>query len=274
MGKRSTNLLPRSVLKRKRLTLRESIWVYLPAYTGLLSVVFLAAGFAMSKLDGTLFAAATIAACVLSLVLFVVSCGYAFMLIDAPGGPGRRREYMINDRPRRLREHKSQPQWKELKNRHPQYGVEVKRADSGMVFTVIRFDPPSGSALDRRIGPWHQEKQQWSASSGRWAVAGHSLRVTDPKTHLLVEAYCEAAEAAKELEKQATEQAAKTLALDGIALAFTPLSDKTTNAEQLEIIREKVQVRRLLDSGDEIPVQSEKRDRRDGLSGNAGGWGF
>jgi hypothetical protein len=227
-----------------------------------MSIAFLVAAYFMSDLGGTLFSVATIACCVLSLVLFVVSCGYTFILIDAPGGPGRRREYMINDRPRRLREHKSQPQWKELKNRHPQYGVEVKRADSGMVFTVIRFDPPSGSALDRRIGPWHQEKQQWSASSGRWAVAGHSLRVTDPKTHLLVEAYCEAAEAAKELEKQAAEQAAKTLALDGIALAFTPLSDKTTNAEQLEVIREKVQVRRLLDSGDEIPVQSDKRERR------------
>jgi hypothetical protein len=237
-----------------------------------MSIAFLVAAYFMSDLGGTLFSVATIACCVLSLVMFVVGSGCAFMALDAPGGLKARREEMIQDRPRRLREHKSQPQWKELKNRHPQFGVEVQRDGSGMVFTVLRFEPPKGSFLNRRMAPWHQKRQQWNASSGRWSVAGHSLRLTDPKTHLLVEAYCEASEAAKELEKQAMEQAAKTLALDGIALAFTPLSDKTTNAEQLEVIREKVQVRRLLDSGDEIPIQP--RERRDGLSGNSGGWGF
>jgi len=160
-----------------------------------------------------------------------------------------RRRRSLRDRPRRCREHKPRRGWVELNNYHPQYGVEVRPSGSDMEFTVLRYDAPRGR-LQRLFTPWPCQQQRWDSSLQRWAVEGHTLRVTDPQTDLLLEAYCEASEAAKAMEKEAYNQAAKKVALQGMALAFMPPSSKTTNEKHLEDIRQRVQSRRLLDSGD------------------------
>ena len=237
------SLLPRAISSRKRLNLREALWVYSPA-------PYLIAGTAC------LVCSAFLAGDVIPILLvalgtaFVVGAGACCLMIVDGGSFADRRSIMMADRPRRRREHRQKSGFRELHNRHPQYAVSVRRVGSEMEFTVMRYEPPDGGALRRAIVPWRDSKQKWDVSSEKWRVQNHVLRVANPQTNLLTEAYCEAAEAARALEGQAYEQHAKDVALDGMALAFTPPGGKATNEKQLEQIRERVQVRRLLDSGD------------------------
>lgn len=244
------SILPRSINSRKRLTVREALWVYLPFPLLLTGLVLVGGGFTLG-IGGDALGDAVGIALILSGVGLLISSGVAtFAILDQYDNAfSQRKKRMLRDRARRNREHVAKRGWKELHNNHPQYGVEVTPQGSDMEFKVLRFEPPQG-ALARRFSPWPCEQQVWDVSSEKWTVQGHTLRVTNPQTDLLVEAYCEAAEAARAMEAEAYSSAAKRAALEGMALAFTPPSSKTTNAQQLEKIRKRVQTRRLLDSGD------------------------
>lgn len=244
------SILPRSVSARRRLTPREALWVYLPIPLAGIAFCLMGLGVWMGigkDLPGDIVA---VLLCLTGVGFIVIAGAVTFAILDDYNNSFRdRKNRIMRDRARRSREHKPKRGWKELHERHPQYAVEVKPVGSDMEFTVLRFEPPEG-LWARRVAPWPCEAQRWDVSSERWSVQGHTLRVTDPQTNLLVEAYCEAAEAAKAMEKEAYQSAAKKEALAGMALAFTPPSGKTTNTRQLEAIRERVQSRRLLDSGD------------------------
>lgn len=249
MAGRSTSLLPRSIRARKRLKPREAIWVYAPLCWLLCGLLLLGLGIYTSTLNGAATDTMAILSTCLGTLFIVISGIVAFMILDREPFP-KRKERMLRDRPRKTREHKARQGFKELKNDCSQYGVEVTRSGSDMEFAVIRYNPPTGGWISRHLAPWPCEKERWDTSSERWTVEGYVLRVTNPQTNLLVEAYCEASEAARAMEEEAYDRRAKQVALEGMALAFTPPDSKSTNEEQLEKIRERVQVRRLLDSGE------------------------
>ena len=249
MIQRKSSLLPRSIRKRQRLNPREALWVYAPIPWLTAGIAMLAVGIYSGVSEPKGFEWAAFLFTVLGTLGCLTAAVIAFMVLDRESF-SERKQRMLRDRPRRTREHKPDSNFRELKGRSPQYGVEVTRSGSDMQFAVLRYDPPQGGPISRHLAPWPCNQQRWSVSSEKWQVEGHILRVTNPKTHLLVEAYCEAAEAARAMESEEYDQVAKQVALEGMALAFTPPSRKTTNEEQLEAIRQRVQVRRLLDSGE------------------------